>query len=360
MTLDIQVRLRRQDFTLSVNRELPLRGITALHGASGCGKTSLLRVIAGLDRVAGARVRFGDETWQQGRQFLPLHRRRVGLVFQESSLLPHLSVERNLVYGYRRTPTARRRLHPDRVISLLALDGLLQRSPAQLSGGQRQRVALGRALLTSPALMLLDEPLSALDNDARREITPFLSRLAADTGVPMILVTHSASEVEQLADQVAFMDRGRITTVETLRDSLARPDSPLFADDGPASILEGDLGRDDTGDWCFRTRDRGGNPGLAIGVSGPAGQRSSLHRLRIRASDVSLALEQPVRISIRNLLPARIERIDTDGDDRCTVACRLQDGQLLLARITRRSARELELATGQAVVALIKSAALME
>lgn len=352
MSLNIQARLHRDDFTLEVDESLPANGITALFGPSGCGKTSLLRLIAGLERAPGARIRFREQVWQAGRHFLPLAKRRVGLVFQEASLLPHLSARRNLLYGYHRTPAKQRQLHPQAVIELLSLGPLLGRSVTTLSGGQRQRIALGRALLTSPSLLLLDEPLSGLDRANKQDIMPFLSRLSRSTGIPMVLVTHAAEEVEQLADHVAFMDAGRIRARMPLQRALADPTTPLFADEGPASVLEGELcpqeGR-------FRTA---GPEGLTLQVSGH--YRSSHHRLRIRASDVSLALSPPVGISVRNILPANVERIDHREPERSLVTCRLGDGQRLLSRITRDAERELDLAPGHRIHVLIKSVALMD
>ncbi|SFR67343.1 molybdate transport system ATP-binding protein [Marinobacter daqiaonensis] len=360
MTLQITARLHRGDFHLTLNDTLPTEGITALFGRSGCGKTTLLRLIAGLEPTRKAEIRFHDQVWQAGRWRLPVSRRRLGLVFQEPSLLPHLSVEANLLYGYRRTPAGQRRLHPEAVRSLLELDTLLSQPVHTLSGGQRQRIALGRALLTSPQLLLLDEPLSALDATAKREIMPFLSGLASRTGVPVLLVTHSAREVEQLADQVAFMENGRIDRVEPLREALARPDSPLFSDEGPASVLVGRLEETGPGQWQFITEPGGDRQAVRFEVSGRSSHQTSLHRLRILASDVSLALTRPEGISIRNLLPVRIERIEDSDEYRSTVTCRIEDGQVLLSRITRQSVRELELKTGQTAVALVKSAALME
>ncbi|VAW87430.1 Molybdenum ABC transporter ATP-binding protein ModC [hydrothermal vent metagenome] len=355
MTLSIKVCFTRQDFILDVAVDLPLDGVTALFGRSGCGKTTLLRVIAGLERVPDATVVFGHEVWQQGRCFLPLHQRRIGLVFQEHSLLPHLSVRGNLEYGYRRTPAALRRLELIDVVNMLDIGDLLDRSVDRLSGGQCQRIALGRALLSSPNLLLLDEPLAALDTQSKREIMPFLSRLTQQTGVPIILITHAPDEVEQLADHVVFMRQGLIERMETLREAIARPDSPLFDDAGPVAVLEGELkATDERGLQAFESES------VCLLLASAGQQPGSRKRLRVLARDVSLALDEPKRLSILNHLPVIIERIDPESVGRVTLACRLTDGQLLLAQITPWSLQQLGLTTGQHVYALIKSVALLE
>jgi molybdate transport system ATP-binding protein len=356
MKLQICADLRYgENFRLAVDHEIPLTGVTGLFGRSGCGKTSLLRLIAGLERVKGATVRFGDQDWQSGRQFVPLHKRRIGLVFQEHSLLPHLSVQDNLLYGYRRTPERLRRLHLPEVTRMLGIEDLLDRRIDQLSGGQRQRVSLGRALLSSPQLLLLDEPMAALDTQTKREIMPFLSRLAAESAVPIIMVSHSPDEIQRLADRVVFMQSGRIERIESLHDAMARADSPLFDDAGAASILEGVLGEaDEDGVRAF------GSPGARLWVPGLATPAmNGTTRLRILARDVSLSLVDPQQISIQNHLPVTIERIDPARHGRIVVACRTADGQLLLAEVTPRAVSQLALAEGKKLFALIKSVALL-
>lgn len=354
MKLEVKARLRYGSFTLDVNEAIPLQGVTALFGRSGCGKTTLLRVIAGLERPAAACVQYGDQVWQSESSFLPLARRRIGLVFQEHSLLPHRNVQGNLEYGYKRTPPELRRLHLKDVCELLGIGTLLERRVDQLSGGQRQRVALGRALLRSPQLLLLDEPLAALDTQTKREIMPFLARLARDAGVPILLVTHVPDEVERLADRVAFMDEGRVERVERLQDALTRPDSPLFDEEGPVTVLEGALSSADEEGLCHFECD-----GIALRVPDPGGTlNESPQRLRVRARNVILAVKDPEGISVVNHLPVTIESVNPGLHGESLVVTRLSNGQALLAQITTASMRRLNLTAGSRCLALIKSLAL--
>lgn len=358
--LQIKARLRRGDFTLDVDTQWPLTGVTALFGRSGCGKTSLLRIIAGLEKVNASRVSFAGISWQTAELFVPIEKRRVGLVFQEASLLPHLSVTGNLLYGYKRTPEVLRRLQPDTVIRMLGLDNLTDRRVDQLSGGQAQRVALGRALLSSPQLLLLDEPLAALDTQTKREIMPFLSRLSSESKVPIVLITHSPEEVQRLADRVVFIRDGVIDDICDLQQAMAKPDSPLFADEGPASVLLGMLSEPDAQGVC-----RFGVEQAQLYVqTSPASAGShapqTTTRLRVLARDVSVALDDPSRISIRNHLRVVIQQIHELPDNRLLLSTTLADGQGLLIEITRWSAQQLDLQTGQQVWALIKSVALVQ
>ncbi|MDO8907514.1 MAG: molybdenum ABC transporter ATP-binding protein [Pseudohongiella sp.] len=359
-TLRIKVRVPRGDFTLDVDTQWPLTGVTALFGRSGCGKTTLLRIIAGLEKVNAGRVSFAGADWQTAEMFLPIEKRRVGLVFQEASLLPHLSVTGNLLYGFKRTPEVLRRLQPDAVINMLGLENLLDRRVEQLSGGQAQRVALGRALLSSPQLLLLDEPLAALDTQTKREIMPFLSRLSRDSNVPIVLITHSPEEVQRLADRVVFMRDGVIDDICDLQQAMSRPDSPLFADEGPASVLTGPLSEADAqGVRRFGVEQAQlfvQTTSIAVSSDSPV----TVTRLRVLARDVSVALDDPSRISIRNHLRVVIREIHELPDNRLLLSTTLADGQCLLIEITRWSAQQLNLQTGQEVWALIKSVALVQ
>lgn len=364
--LSFKVRWQRGQFVLDCEAQLPVQGVTALFGRSGCGKSSLLRVMAGLERVPGATVQFADQVWQSGDRFVPAEKRRIGLVFQEHSLLPHLSVEGNLLYGWQRTPAALRRLQLPEVVAMLGIADLLERQVDQLSGGQAQRVALGRALLCSPQLLLLDEPLAALDTQTRREIMPFLSTLSREAGVPIVMITHSPDEVLRLADRVVFMQDGRINEICSLQQAMARPDSPLFVEEGPSSVLMGSLSQADEQGVCEFVAAAGEVRLFVHSVvhgAHPAGMpdlaNNGVRRLRILARDVSVALDDPSRISIRNHLPVVIEQLNNLPGGRVLLKTRLADGQVLLIEVTQWSAQQLALTPGQAVWALIKSVALL-
>jgi molybdate transport system ATP-binding protein len=240
------------------------------------------------------------------------------------------------------------------VVDMLGLETLLQRDVAQLSGGQRQRVALGRALLSSPQLLLLDEPLAALDTQTKREIMPFLSKLAQQSGVPVVLISHAPDEVQRLADRVVFMHNGAITAIEDLQQALARPDSPLFDDEGPASVLEGELSQpDEHGMRLF------GQQHSRLRVQTSAVEEQGRIRLRVLARDVSVALDDPARISIQNHLKVVIRQLHELPGHRLLLSTSLRDGQTLLIEITPWSAQQLDLQPGQEVYALIKSVALI-
>ncbi|MDZ7595072.1 MAG: molybdenum ABC transporter ATP-binding protein [Thiobacillus sp.] len=220
--IEARFRVARENFTLEVDLQLPDRGITALFGPSGCGKTTLLRAIAGLERAPDGRLVVSGEPWQDADIFIPPHRRALGYVFQETSLFPHLSVRRNLEYGMKRVPENERTLHWDEVIDWLGLAPLIGQQPHQLSGGQRQRVAIGRALLSSPRLLLMDEPLAALDASARTEILPYLDQLHQRLAIPMLYVSHAVEEVARLADHLVCLEAGRVAWQGAAADGLAR------------------------------------------------------------------------------------------------------------------------------------------
>ncbi len=352
MAIHAHFSLSRPNFTLDAEFHAPAVGVTALFGVSGSGKTTLLRCIAGLERAAGS-LSINGEIWQNEQVFLPTHRRPLGYVFQEASLFPHLSVRANLEYGYRRIPLAERKIQFDQVVAWLGLEKLIaRRHPNELSGGERQRVAIGRALLTSPRLLLMDEPLSALDTRSKQDILPYLQQLQLD--IPMLYVSHALDEVARLADHLVLLEQGKVIASGGLSDTLARLDLPLAHFDDAGVVIAAVVAEHDDRYQLTRLDFDGGS--LWVGkVNHPLGKQV---RARILARDVSLATVQPQGSSISNILPAQIVEIRDEGADKVNVLLTLGTTQKLLARLTRRSRDLLALNVGMTVFAQVKSVVL--
>jgi molybdate transport system ATP-binding protein len=352
MSLQIQLALTRAGFALEVKLQLPARGVTALFGPSGCGKTTLLRCIAGLERATGSLI-INDEVWQDATQFIPTHQRAIGYVFQEASLFPHLSVRGNLQYGMQRI-AGHNKVAIDPIIDLLGLRALLDRKPDGLSGGERQRVAIARALAVDPRLLLMDEPLAALDLKRKQEILPYLDKLQATLEIPVLYVTHSPDEVVRLAHHLVVMEAGQVVASGNLAETLSRLDVPVRLGDEPGVVIESVVGIIDPAWHLARLDFDGGSvwirdPGLSVGASA---------RVRILAGDVSLAREQPGKSSIQNVLTGRIDGI-RDDDQPGLALVRISIGRTaLLARITQRAVSTLALKAGDEVWAQVKSVAL--
>ena len=346
---------RLGEFSLNVDLRLPGRGVSVLFGHSGSGKTTTLRCIAGLHRAQG-ELRVNDSIWQDGNQFLPVHRRPLAYVFQEASLFPHMSVHRNLLYGYRRLAAKERKISFEQAVAWLGVEPLLPRSPDKLSGGERQRVAIARALLTSPKILLMDEPLTALDNNSKKDILPYLKALHDSLSIPIIYVTHSADEVAQLADYLVVMENGRDITAGSLTETLAGLDLPIKMGEEAGVVLQAIVEERDEQWHLARCNFPGGSLwardlGLLTG-----------HRIRVRvlARDVSLANEAVTGTSIQNILPATVEQISDDAHPGLALV-RVRVGESpLLARLTKRSADTLSLAPGKSIWAQVKSVAVIE
>jgi len=354
MSIAARFRFSLDDFRLEVDLELPERGVTSLFGPSGCGKTSLLRAIAGLDRHDNGYLKVGELLWQDGHTFLPPHRRPIGYVFQEASLFEHLSVQANLEYGLRRVPEAERAIPLDRAIALLGIAPLLPRKPATLSGGERQRVAIARAIAVSPRLLLMDEPLAAVDVARRQEILPWLESLHRELDIPVIHVSHAPEEVARLADHLVLMRAGRVVATGDMHDLFTRLDLPLALEADATSVIEATVSGHDEEYRLTRLEFAGGQLIMsrqAIAVGSPV-------RLRLAARDVSLTLQRQSGTSILNILPVTVDEISLDDEAQVTVRV-LAGGIPLLARITRKSALELGLQPGIEVFAQIKGIALL-
>lgn len=356
MGIELQFEFERDGFRLSLETQCPAAGITALFGRSGSGKTTLLRCIAGLEPGARGHLRVNGETWQDTARFLPPHRRPLGFVFQEGRLFPHLSVRDNLEYGYRRIPRSQRTVHPGEMIEWLELGTLLGRRGDELSGGQRQRVALARALLTSPRLLLMDEPLAALDAASKAEILPYLERLHDELAIPALFVSHVMDEVTRLADHLLLLEQGRLRAAGPLQTLLTRGDLPLARANDAVSLVEAVVEGHDDEDH-LSTLALGGLRLYLPRLPLPTGRRV---RLGIHARDVSIALAPPRAISMLNCLAATVREVHAETRPGEALVRLDLGGQPLLARLTMRSLRTLDLRSGMPVHALIKSVALIE
>ena len=354
--LELRLRWARPGFTLNLDVQLPGRGISVVFGPSGSGKSTLLRCVAGLERGQG-RVAVGGRSWQDDpHTWVPTHQRPVGMVFQEASLLPHLSVRGNLAYGLKRV---RGPLPPgpslDEAIHLLGIEALLDRGVERLSGGERQRVAIARALATRPRLLLLDEPLAALDVARRQEVLPWLERLHRQLQLPMLYVTHSVDELARLADHVLMLSAGQVQACGPLHSTWSSPAVAQAVGDEAGVVLDGRVQARDATDhlaqvdtalgalWC---RDSGLPVGQAV-------------RVRLLARDISLSLQAHADLSIQNRLPGRVLALHDDTHpSQCLVQVQVAQAELW-CRLTRRAWRELGLAEGATVWCQVKSVALI-
>jgi molybdate transport system ATP-binding protein len=346
-------------FSLDVAFEAPMHGLTALFGASGSGKTTILRCMAGLQRLPGS-LRVGGEVWQDETTFRRTHERLIGYVFQEASLFQHLSVRDNLRYGQQRALRAGARavISEADVVAFLGLAPLLERAPHNLSGGERQRVAMGRALLSQPQLLLLDEPLAALDLNSKEEILPYFETLHERLSIPMLYVSHDMSEVQRLADTIVLLERGKVVASGALMDVLTDVNLPSARRPDAAAMLDAEVGAFDAQYALTQVTVRG----ATLLVPGRIGEPGSTRRVRIAAADVSLAAARPSETTITNVLPVRIVEVRPLDDAQVNVLLTLGhdgDGARLLARVTRRSLELLGLTQGQRAYAQVKAVSML-
>ncbi len=397
--IEARFRIDWPGFTLDLDERFPARGVTALFGHSGSGKTTLLRCIAGLERAAQGYLSVDGEVWQDAKTWVPTHRRPIGYVFQEASLFPHLTVLGNLRYGQKRclehqgggfagawlglrfakrsVQDAKRgsslgagdesagepsedssgpgQFSLEQAIELLGIGHLLARKPAALSGGERQRVGMARALATSPRMLLMDEPLAALDLKRKQEILPYLERLHDELDIPVIYVSHSPDEVARLADHILVMDGGQVLASGSLNATLSRLDLPIRLGEEAGVVLDGQVAERDERWHLLRlaccgasvwTRDTGAALGAHV-------------RLRILARDVSITREPSHASSIQNTLPAKVLSLGDDSHPALRLVKLEVSGSSVLARVTRRSAEQLALAPEQSVYVQIKAVALL-
>jgi molybdate transport system ATP-binding protein len=352
MSLQVDIRRRLGAFSLDATFETSGR-LTALFGPSGSGKTSLVNLIGGLLRPDEGRIIADGRVLADSaaRIFLPKHRRRIGYVFQDARLFPHMTVGQNLRYGRFFTPAAERYGDMDGVVQLLGIGHLLDRRPGLLSGGEKQRVAIGRALLASPRLILMDEPLASLDDRRKAEIMPYIERLRDETRIPIVYVSHSVAEVARLATDIVVLDEGKVAASGPTSEILQRLDLLPEEERGEGgAVLEMQVaGRNEAFGMSTLI-----SPAGEIQVAGLDAETGSTVRVRIRARDVIVATERPRGISALNMLPGRIAEVSS-GDGHFADVLIECSGEAVTARITRQSAEMLGLAPGLDVFAVIKS-----
>ncbi len=348
-------------FAIDVAFQAPGRGVTSLFGPSGSGKTTILRCFAGLVRAPEGKLVVNGECWQDtsSKVFLPTHKRPLGYVFQEARLFPHLSVRKNMDYGFRRIAPEERHIKFDDVVKWLGISHLLDRMPAGLSGGEQQRVAIARALLASPRMLLMDEPLSALDEISRNDILPYLERLPAELSIPVIYVTHSLQEVMRLADHMIWLAQGGVRATGPLQDVLTRSDFALDRRQQSGAIVEAVVSHHDT-EFYLTELDSGVGRLVIKELSVPVGERV---RLRILARDVSLSLTGAKDSSISNIFALYILQITESEPGQVLVSLGTHptsEHPTLLALITRKSCVDLGLKPEMKMHAQVKSVSLMK
>ena len=357
LNLPTRFQLTYDDFNLNVDLQLPSTGVTVLFGPSGSGKTTLLRCIAGLEKAPIGYFEINGQCWQDSanNHFVPTYQRKLGYVFQEANLFPHLSVLGNLQFGLKRQTQAKiTSIEFQDLINLLGIEHLLTRQPDRLSGGEKQRVAIARALLLKPDLLLMDEPLAALDEPRKREILPYLIRLHQQLSIPVIYVTHSLQEVAQLADTIVVMEAGKLLASGGLTETFNRIDLPFAKDKAASSVWQVSLISHET-DYhlsCVAINDNILSLPL---INADIGTKL---RIQIYARDVSITLGAPTATSILNILPAVVKELNNTDNGQCTVGLKVGK-QTLLAHITQKSAQQLALKAELSVYVQIKGTSLL-
>ncbi len=357
--IEARFQVAYSGFVLDVDLQLPGRGVSVLLGSSGSGKTTLLRCIAGLERAAHGYLQINGELWQDSRSghFLPTHQRGLGYVFQEASLFEHLSVRGNLEFGLKRIAAKSRRIELEQAVALLGIEHLLERRPARLSGGERQRVGIARALLTSPSLLLMDEPLAALDLKRKQEILPYLERLHAELDIPLLYVSHSPDEVARLADHLVLLEEGKVLASGPISSMLTRLDLPIALGEDAGALIEGQVCGYDASYQLLSLQFPHSN--LCVQVAHAPVAIGQTMRFKVQARDVSLTLERPTHSSIVNVLPVTVSAVVPAENNAHVLVSLDMQRSALLARITRYSHDQLGLHPGQQVWAQIKSVALL-
>lgn len=354
---------KKQQTFLDIDTVIPATGVTAIFGHSGSGKTSLLRCIAGLEKAQQGRLIVNECCWQDADTFLPTHKRPIGYVFQEASLFPHLTALKNLTYATKRAiKHASKRADQSessefyqRVIEVMGIAGILNRYPSQLSGGERQRIVIARALLIQPRLLLMDEPLAALDHQRKQEILPYLERLNKSFDIPILYVSHSMDEVARLADHILVLDKGKVVAEGELTEVFSRIDLPQRLAEESGVILKGKVIEKDEHWHLMRVAFAEGH--IWLPDSGETLEQEV--RIRVLAKDVSLALSNHQDTSIVNRIPVTVTDIKSDQDKAMSLVRLTMGTEYVVAKLTQRSVHNLNLSLGLKVWAQIKSVAIV-
>lgn len=351
--IECKIKVQLESFMLDANFSIPDRGITVVFGPSGSGKTTLLRAIAGLEKSDKGFLKIGDSVWQKGEDFLATHKRQIGYVFQDAALFDHLDVKGNLNFVIKRAIGLKEDFI-ESIHNLLEIKTLLNRKTTQLSGGERQRVAIARALLTNPKILLLDEPLSALDLKRKNEILPYLDSIHNDLEIPILYVTHSQDEMSRLADHLLLIEDGNIVGSGPVNDMLTRFDMPLSHGGDAVSIIEAEVLKRDSEFNLMHLDFLGGQ--FIVPDNGFPVQTKV--RIRVVARDVSLTKSKQVDTSILNIFPAMVQEIVNEGEAQVMVRLQIKE-TILLACITRKSSYKLRLEKGSEVFVQVKSVAIL-
>tara|TARA_R110001599_G_scaffold5266_6_gene26537 strand:+ start:2266 stop:3369 length:1104 start_codon:yes stop_codon:yes gene_type:complete len=358
-TLHLRIKQQREgtsSFILDVDLQIPSVGVTALFGSSGSGKTTLLRCISGLEKSSKGQISLNGEAWQTSKSSLPSHKRPIGYVFQDANLFPHLTAQENLQFAMKRADKNQSVISYSEIIQLMDIESVLSQYPSQLSGGERQRIAIARALLIQPKLLLMDEPLAALDDALKQEILPYLEQLCQRAKIPIIYVSHSLDEVIRLADYMVVLEKGRVIEEGKTQTLLGKLGTSFSRYHDASVVISGVVTRQET-EWGLSWISFENH---VIAVKQGNEKTGDTLRLRIQSKDVSLSLSNHDDSSILNRLTVTIDDMITDSKDPSMVMVRLLAGSTpILARITTLSAHKLSIKRGLTIIAQIKSVAVL-
>lgn len=354
MSIQARFNVKWPGFVLDVSLDISMNAVTSIFGPTGCGKTTILRAIAGLDHHKDGYLNINGEVWQKNNIFKAAHERSIGYVFQEASLFDHLNVRQNLEFGFSRIAKANQKFTIQEIINLLKINHLEKRSTISLSGGERQRIAIARSLLVSPQILLMDEPIAALDQNSKLEVLQSLERLKTRLNIPIIYISHSQNEIARLADTIILLENGRVLATGSTNDIFTRSDLPLAHSSDATSVIDAEVVEIDEKFQMARIKFDGGQLTIA-GCELATGKKV---RVTFAARDVSITLEQQTNTSILNIIQATITHISNDSKTEVTVHL-LAGDTAILSRITKKSAQTLDLKTGDKVFAQIKSVVLL-